>query len=374
MRKTSTCARRRAARETGHRYGDWSLGLATTVLADRRGSFMMVGTAVLLLFVCPRRASAEEPRATLKGHTSGITSVAVSPDGRLLASASGLRNSHIQLWDLVAQKEITTFEGAFAVFSPNGKMLTAIRSAPGKLNANEVQVWEIATRRERVSLLATGLGRSLAFSPDSRLLAVGAVNEDTNAYVWDLVSGEQRAVLRGHKTYVMATAFSPDGKVLATGSKDGAIKLWDIESAKEVAELKDTPRPRESLLPVRALVFAPDGETLVTSNEMLPVGLWDVAKKKRWARLENQIIRANGVGSGADAVSLSFSADGKRLVLGKNTNGFEVYDMDTVERIASVRHDGGRPTVAAISPDGKTVVTGSADGLIRVWDVPASKK
>ena len=147
--------------------------------------------------------SAQEPKLTLKGHTSPVWSVAYSPDGKWLASGSG---PTIQL------------------ATPHGKTL-----ASG--NDTTIRLWDVQTGKEKATLKGhTSLVSSLTFSPDGKTLASGS--HDKTVKLWDMETGKEQATLKGHTSPVSSVAFSPDGKTLASGSEI-TIKLWDVQTGKE---------------------------------------------------------------------------------------------------------------------------------------------
>ncbi len=115
-----------------------------------------------------------------------------------------------------------------------------------------------------------GTVASLAFSPDGRLLASGHLEARDNVRIWDAATGRRLATLEGHTDRVRAVAFAPDGKSLATASSDGTVRLWDVASWRERNVLHghaDT---------VHAVAFSPDGKTLASAGNDGDVRLWDL--------------------------------------------------------------------------------------------------
>ncbi len=160
---------------------------------------------------------------TLKGHTSWVWSVALSPDGQRLASASD--DQTVKVWDAATGQESLTLKGhtgrvESVAFSPDGQRLA---SASGD---QTVKVWDAATGQESLTLKGhTGEVMSVAFSPDGQRLA--SASEDQTVKVWDAATGQESLTLKGHTGAVMSVAFSPDGQRLASASYDRTVKVWD---------------------------------------------------------------------------------------------------------------------------------------------------
>jgi WD40 repeat protein len=160
---------------------------------------------------------------SLTGHTDWVSCVAYSPDGRWLASSSYDRS--VKVWDAATGKQIHDFKGHSPIFqrvafSPDGRRLAA-----GDANQS-VKVWDVWTGQEVLTLQGhTNYVTSVAFSPDGRRLA--SSSHDNTLRVWDAVSGQEVLTLRGFPAAILSVAFSRDGLRLAASSWDGAVKIWD---------------------------------------------------------------------------------------------------------------------------------------------------
>jgi RNA polymerase sigma factor (sigma-70 family) len=162
--------------------------------------------------------------------------LAVSPDGRWLASASDERGSHgyeVLLWDLTTGREKTRFLMAQnnsahqLAFSPNSRLLAAVGGGLRKHDPGEVQVWDVTGERQRRWFEGhKSRVRSVAFSPDNRMLTTGDMNGEL--FLWELASGRRRHRFVGHETWINALAFSPGGRLLAASSFDAPVFIWDV--------------------------------------------------------------------------------------------------------------------------------------------------
>ena len=164
------------------------------------------------------------------GHSSSVSSVAFSPDGRLILSGSW--DNTLKLWGVETGMEIRTFVGhssfvSSVAFSPDGRM--ALSGSKDKT----LKLWNIAAGDEIKTLKGhTSSVYSVAFSSDGRLALSGS--GDKTLKLWNIATGEDVKTYEGHTSSVTAVAFSPDGHMVLSGSDDKTIKLWDIVTGEEI--------------------------------------------------------------------------------------------------------------------------------------------
>jgi len=230
-------------------------------------------------------------------------------------------------------------------FSPDGKFL-AVASSIGIFLLDPFSLAEIYSFDTKASMA------SIAFSLDGSLLASGS--GDHTIKLWDVRSRTLVATLEGHSSYVMSVAFSPDGSLLASVS-NSTVKLWDVRSRTLVATLEG----HSSY--VMSVAFSPDGSLLASGGSDKTVKLWDVRSRTLVATLE---------GHSSYAMSVAFSPDGSLLASGGgyNDSTVKLWDVRNRTLVETLRHSDLVYSVA-FSPDGTILASGSEDNTIKLWDL-----
>jgi WD40 repeat protein/serine/threonine protein kinase len=315
-----------------------------------------------------------QERLTLPGAKQGGRGVAFSPDGRLLASTSGdgPGSGEVTVWDWQAGQQRLTLRGhtreLFCVaFSPDGRRLVT-----GGVD-QMIKLWDAATGQEALTLRGPeGLVRSVAFSPEDghRLVSAG---QDLAVRVWDASPwqsgdrGLEFRTRRGHRAGVLSVAFHPQGGLLASGSAEGTVKLWDTETWTEQLSL-----PGSTDIYRNALAFSPDGKWLATASPGKTVKVWDInlIRGGRGKRLVHNLEGHTG-----GILSVTFSLDSKLLASGGyDFDGtMRIWDMATGQETKQLRDNIWSITSVAFSRDGQYLVVGSMDTTVRVWDVATAQ-
>ena len=198
---------------------------------------------------------------------------------------------------------------------------------------------------------------SIAFSPDHRLLASGS--SDYSVALWDLASGHELRRLVGHANWVKCVAFSPDGKLLASGSNDKSIKLWDVVTGRELRTFSGHDAPVESI------AFSSDGRWLASGSSDNTARVWEVATGSFRPFKDHT----------GWVTSVVFSPDGKWLATGSRDKTIQIWDLNSNRPARNpLRGHGDLIKALAFSPDGQWLASGSFDGTVRIWKTSTGKE
>ncbi|MFH9575677.1 trypsin-like peptidase domain-containing protein [Streptomyces sp. NPDC017454] len=218
-------------------------------------------------------------RRQLASISSATTLMAFSPDGTVFVTG-GREFSSVQLWNARTHRHLGTLAGltgmvSSVAFSPDGGLL-ATASWDG-----ELRLWNVRDRSLTATLAGhTDFAQSVAFTPDGNTLASGG--RDAVARLWDVRTHRPVATLSGHAGIVGSVVVSPDGQTLATTGNDRTVRLWDLRTHRQLALLTG----HTGVL--RSALFAPDGNTLTTSGDDGTVRLWDTDAFNDLATLTDQ--------------------------------------------------------------------------------------
>src|SRR5919202_3119563 len=304
----------------------------------------------------PPRISYENLRliATLPGSQGSLLCISISPDGKKVASCSGVihwvnwfgKDDTVRIWDIDSRKLIHSLIGhswwVYSVaFSPDGQTL-----ATGAMDKT-VKLWDAQTGQEKRTLEHPSLIQSVTFSPDGHTLASSCGNGDIK--LWDVDTWREKYTLKGHSTYTNSIAISPDGQTLASCSSDKTIKLWNVSTGQEKHTIY-MPKYPESV------AFSPDGQFLACAC-YTRVKLWDVNTWQEKHTLDY------------GAKFATFSPDEQTLATGGQGGNIILWDVSTGREICFLREHSSSVESVAFSPDGQTLVSGCLDKTIKIWRV-----
>jgi WD40 repeat protein len=292
---------------------------------------------------------------TLEGHIDGVSTVAITPDGKKIVSGSA--DNTIRVWDLDSGKEIKKLEGyadwvTLLAITPDGKKIVS-----GSAD-NTIRVWDLDSGKEIKKLEGSSSVYSLAITPDNKIVSTGDWNDKT-IRIWDLENdGREIKKLEGHTSDIDSLAITPDGKKIVSGSADKRIRVWDVETGKEIKTLEG------HMDGVSTVAITPDGKKIVSGSWDFTIRVWDLENDDG----SNKVKTLEGHMDGVSTVAIT--PDCKRAVSGSKDNTIRVWDLENdgneIKKLEG--HEGGITSIA-ITPDGKNIVSGSFDGTIKVWNL-----
>jgi WD40 repeat protein/tRNA A-37 threonylcarbamoyl transferase component Bud32 len=248
-------------------------------------------------------------------HPGILTAVAVSRDGRLLASGN---------------------------------------------SAGIVKIWEVQTGRELRELPKHGrFIRGMAFSPDGRLLATGCEADSGIVKIWNPLTGELLRDLAGHANVLIALTFSPDGRLLATACQNDQVRLWDVASGQLIYPLS------EKMVALNGLAFSPDGRRLLTASMEGIVKVHDASTGQAISSFQGNI---------QWIFSAAFSRDGRLLALGSEDGTVKVWETESGKEIHSLEaHTGLAVSLVFLAGDQRLASCGD-DRTLKIWDMATGQE
>jgi len=299
---------------------------------------------------------------TFQGHEDLISCIVFSPNNQMLVSSSW--DGTIRLWNLRGNPTGQILQGhkgkVYAVaFSPNGQMIVSADSA--------ICLWDL-----RGNLIGRPFGghqreiTSVAFSPDGQMIVSSSA--DSTIRLWNLQGSPIGQPFQGHKDTVFSVAFSPDGKLIASGGRDQAVRLWDLQG-----NLIGQPF-RGGYGSVDAVAFSPDGQMIVSgSNNDFTIRLWGLDGNPIGKPLTEEV----NIEEVNHVTSVVFSPDGQTLVNSSSNRdiftpsdvSIRLWDLQSISM--GYPFEGHEDSICSVafSPNSQIIVSGSWDRTIRLWNL-----
>ena len=325
------------------------LSIGTVIKVSAIGNFEEISIQLPVL-----QKKRLNPSRYLQAHTDAVQSVALSPNGKVIASASD--DGTVKLWDLTADnpnpiKEIKDQGGwvQAVVFLNDQQIITAGQD-------KQIKIIDIASGKILKTLSGhTNLIRSLAIAPASDLLVSGSYDNSVN--LWQISTGKLSRSLKGHQDKVLSVAISPDGKQVVSASRDKTVKVWDAQTGEELKTLKG------HLEGFTSVLITPNGKQVISGSSDKVIRVWDLASGKPLYTLTGH----------EDAISaIAITSDGKYLISGsKDTpNSIRLWNLQTKSTIWNLIGHRDLVTSLVITSDNLQLISGSQDKNVDIWEMP----
>ncbi|MBT2408667.1 MULTISPECIES: TIR domain-containing protein [unclassified Streptomyces] len=301
--------------------------------------------------------------SVLEGHLDCVTSLAFDRSGERLVSGSW--DGTARIWDLASLTEAATLTGhggwvSSVTWSPSEQYI-----ATGSQD-NTGRIWRVATA-ETVCVLKghTEWVRSVEWHPDERTVLTGSY--DHTAALWSVPSGKRLATLTGHDGPVPAVSWNADGKRALTASEDGTLRLWDMTERTSLrrtrGRITSLRRIQVHTSPVYCLAWSPSDRLAATGSEDGRLRVFDV---------ETGILLNTLPGHTGWVSSVAWSPDGRTLVSGSEDATARVTSTEPGFTPTVVGQHNGWVSDASWHPDGRLAATAGQDGVVRIWDTTSA--
>jgi len=249
---------------------------------------------------------------------------------------------------------LTLVLGLFACVSSSGS--NGQRAIGSEQNEESHVQFKIQTDKFQVEVYPQ-MGHSrwvnaVSFSPDRKHILSGST--DRTIKLWDIETGREIKSFLGHSDYIHAISFSPDGKYVLSGSGDRTVKLWDITTGNNIKTFSGHSRA------VSSISISPDGLQLLSGSYDRTIKLWDISKGCELKTFSGHTGIIN---------SVSFSPDGKLALSGSDDKTVKLWDISTGKEVRTLLGHSDWVNSISFSPDGKLALSGSDDKTIKLWDI-----
>ena len=305
-------------------------------------------------------AEAGRQRSQLSGHGMSITALAFRADGRQLLSAGS--DGVVKVWDIESARELRSFKqeagsSAGDSFIPDGETLASSSFARMR------KIWDSSHPVRPVVIKSTAFSKNVvsgylvAFSPDGRRIAAGCA--DGAVRIWDTSTGGAGLTLGGDDKPVLSVAIGPSGDIIASASQDGTVRLWDADTGAVRFRLA------QHTGPVNSARFRPDGRRLVSASDDGTLKVWDTATGQCVLSIPGQ---------SGPVHAASYGRDGRAIASAGVDGRIRIWNAETGQLLAT--HTGHADPVLdlAFSPDGRSIALSSSDKTVILWDAASGER
>jgi WD40 repeat protein len=337
-------------------------------LLNRPAKIFRIGL-LLLLFACstapaPIQEADRQPKNdpyAQKEFDCAIYTAAFSSDMRYIASGG----KGICVWEIETGRLVKTFvaqpvneaksvEAVSVAFGPDHKTIAA------GLRDGTIRLWDLGSGKQVQVLKGHTSGlRAIRYSSDGRYIASGG--KDTVLRLWNAQTGEQIRTFEGHQGLIESVRFSPDNKLIVSAAYDGTVRLWDIETGKQVGESNVL----LSASTIRFAGFSRNGDKVYIAALDGSAGVWDITTKQETKIADK---RKERWGFAAD-----LSPNGNMIVAGSDHGIIGLQSSETWKDLKEFRDGDAMVRGIAFAPDGKHFATVGYEDILRLWDVEKSK-
>lgn len=302
------------------------------------------------------------------GHLDWVTSVAISPDGKTLASSS--RDMTLKLWNLQTGALIKNLNGhfdpiQFATLLPNGTSLIS------GSDDGHIILWDLQSGSQRSLmgdpyLSAPTILETIAVSANGKVLASSSTDTGSTIVLQDIPTGNLIKEISGY-SLAQTIALSPNGQLLVSSNMNSPMKVWNLNTGRLILNLPDEPdwmSLSDSSVQAHALAISPDNQTLASGGWRGLITLWNLKTGQRIRSFTGHAELVN---------TLTISPDGKMLVSGSHDRLVRVWNLQTGELLHTLSGHQGMILSLDIGPDNQTLVSGSEDHTIKIWHLKTGK-
>jgi WD40 repeat protein/tRNA A-37 threonylcarbamoyl transferase component Bud32 len=338
---------------TGQRLGQLEGEVYETAFSpDGKWIATLDGASLLRLWDVKSQKQVGKPIAHGGWHARKL---AFTPDSKLVAACTAVqKDAVVRLWDMATRQPVGApiqlghdFVSVLA-FSPDGKTLLTVTEASPSANSM-AKLWDLQGRPVGKPMALKSWGTCGAFSPDGKLVATGSAHHGVS--LWDAGTGERVSQPIPHGHWILSLAFDPAGGTLLTGSRDTFARCWDVKSG----EMVGVPIPHGAA--VEQVVFARNGGFLTVSSEDQAVRLWSSSN----APIGSLLPHTNRVRD------IFFTPDGNTVVT-CCTHGI----VRAWRRLPSVAY-ASLPEAVQLSPDGQLLASKTYDNKTSLWQLVVQK-